>query len=107
MKLKPDPSPGRQHSLADIPKLPAASVAALRRHWIETAEQSLATSATPEGRAGLKALLACDEAVLDSLLAALQSVVGPAEARRLTQPTPGGACGLVLTDEQKRRHGAQ
>jgi len=107
MHKKPDTSPGGQHPLADIPQFPAASAAVLRKHWIETAEQALAASATAEGREGLKTLLACDESALETLLAALRKVVGPEEAQRLSQPLPGGACGVVLTEEQKRRHGAQ
>jgi len=107
MILQPDPSAERQYLLAELPQLSPISVASLKQHWIETAAQLLAASATPEGRAGLKVLIGCDDPALNSLLAELENLVGPQEALRLAQATPGGALGATLTEEQRRRAGLQ
>jgi hypothetical protein len=70
---------------------------------VETAEEVLALSATPEGRAGLRALLAFNDQQLKTLLEALRAQVGVAEANRLERATPGGARGVILSEEEKRR----
>ena len=107
MEPKPDTASNRPHPLADVSGLPAAWQAAFRRQWIESAEQVIGMAATPEGREGLQALLTCGGRELDDLLAELQTVVGPEAAQRLRQATPGGARGLRLTAEQKKRWGVE
>jgi hypothetical protein len=94
---------GGDRPLTALPGIDPTAVAALKLHWIETAEQVLATAATAEGRAGLKALLSFDDASLEALLATLTAAVGPEVAKRLQQAVPGGARGLVLSEEQRKR----
>jgi hypothetical protein len=105
METNSDKQPDSPHPLSEIPGVPPAFVQALKAHWIETAEQVLALFGTKEGRAGLQALLVCHVDELETLLSTLSDVVGPEEAARLLQPTPGLALGLVLSDEQKKQVG--
>jgi hypothetical protein len=93
------------HPLAAIPGISPASLAALKQRWIETAEQVIALAATPQGQDGLKTLLACSDQQWGELLAKLKEAVGTESAARLEQPSPGGALGVVLTEEQKKRFG--
>jgi hypothetical protein len=86
------------HALNTVPGLPEHWRQALQGRWLETVEQVLGLAATPPGHAGLRALLACSAHDLDALLARLDEVVSPAEASRLRQPTPGGACGLLVPE---------
>ena len=93
----------REHPLAEVAGLAPETVAALKKHWLGTAEQALAGAATPEGRAGLKRLLGFDEAQLEGLLATLTAAVGSEAAARLRQPAPGGSRGMILNPEQQQR----
>ena len=96
-----------QHPLAEIPELSPDTVCALKGQWIETAEQVLALSASEEGQEGLKTLLGLDDTGLGELLDQLAEIVGPDVSSQLRQPTPGGPCGVILTDEQRRRFGVK
>jgi hypothetical protein len=91
------------HSLSSIPEVSAVVATALKQNWIETAEQVIGLAATVPGREGLKRLLGLDEAGLSALLAILAEVVGLESTRQLSQPSPGGATGVVLTDEQRAK----
>ncbi|NLH72755.1 MAG: hypothetical protein GX456_06855 [Verrucomicrobia bacterium] len=93
------------HPLAAVPGLDPQALAAFKGRWIETVEQVLSLSATTEGREGLRRLLGCDQEQLEELLAQLSAAVGPETARVLRQPQAGGECGLLLTDEHKKKHG--
>ena len=91
------------HPLAAIGGISSVVVATLKQRWVDTAEEALAMSSTPEGRAGLRALLSFDDLQLQTLLHVLRSEVGVAEANRLERATPGGARGVILGDDEKRR----
>lgn len=96
MTFEPESSPGRQHMLADQPQIPSAAVEVLTSRWIETVEQVVSISSTPEGREGLKVLLGFEDAAMDSFLGVLRSVLNPGEVERLGDSTPGGPCGALL-----------
>jgi hypothetical protein len=89
--------------LAAIRGVPPPVVQALKGRWVATAEEVLAMSATPEGGAGLRALLSFDDQQLQTLLDTLRAEVGALEAKRLERATPGGARGVILSEEEKRR----
>ena len=91
------------HPLAAIRGVSPPVVRALKGRWVETAEEVLAMSATAEGRAGLMALLSFGDQQLKALLDTLRAEVGVAEANRLERAAPGGARGVVLSEEEKRR----
>jgi len=91
------------HPLAAIGGVSPLVVRALKGRWVETAEEVLALSATPEGRTGLGALLCFDGRQLQTLLDTLRAEVGAAEASRLERATPGGARGVILSEEEKGR----
>lgn len=98
--------PGRDHPLADVAGLDAASVERLAGQWVRTAEQALALASTPEGREGLRRLLELGEPGLARMLDALRSAVGRERAAALEKPDTGRPPdGALLTDEQKRRFG--
>ena len=92
------------HPLDQLEGLSAEAVASLRGRWIETAEQLVALAASEDGRAGLKELLDLDDDALGELVARAKALVGSEGTARLSQATPGGTLGVVLTDEQKRLH---
>lgn len=95
------------HLLQSVPGIEAAVIEPLKKQWIETAEQFLAISASPEGRTGLKTLLGLDDEKMDQLIGRLRDCVGPVEEQRLCQPIPGGPLGALLTEEQKRKFGVK
>ena len=98
--------PGRDHPLADVAGLDAASVERLAGQWVRTAEQALALASTPEGREGLRRLLELGEPGLARMLELLRSAVGRERAAALEKPDTGRPPdGALLTDEQKRRFG--
>ncbi len=100
--------PGRDHPLADVVGLDAASLERLAGQWVGTAEQALALASTPEGREGLRRLLELGEPGLARMLELLRSAVGRERAAALEKPDAGRPPdGALLTDEQKRRFGIQ
>lgn len=90
------------HPLNQLDLLPDEALAALRKRWIETAEQLIATASTPEGRACLARLPGLDAGKLDDALARLEEVVGPVAKRELQQPVPGGKLGLLIPQDEHR-----
>ncbi len=107
MASDPTGSKSGSHPLAGIQGVSPSVVRALKGHWVESAEEVFALSATPEGRAGLKALLSFNDRQLKTLLDALRAEVGAAEAKRLERAAPGGAGGVILSEEDKRRFKAE
>jgi hypothetical protein len=91
----------KEHLLSELGILPEPALAALQRRWIETAEQLLGTAATPEGRAGLQRLLACDGPALDAWIAQVEKVVGAAPSAELAHPVPARKLGLIVPKEPR------
>lgn len=93
------------HPLGSVAGVSAESARRLKERWIETAEQALAATATPEGREGLRELLGMDAAAFEGFLGKLIAAVGAERAAELQKPVDPRARGVVLTEEQKRRMG--
>ncbi|MEI6394518.1 MAG: hypothetical protein WCT12_25855 [Verrucomicrobiota bacterium] len=96
----------KEHALNELNVLTETALAVLRQRWIETAEQLLGAAATPEGKAGLQGLLACDGAALEVVLARLGAVVGPALQAELARPVVAGKLGLIIPENPPERPGA-
>ena len=86
----------KEHPLNELNVLTETALAVLRQRWIETAEQFLGTAATPEGKAGLQRLLACDGPALEAVLAKLGEVVGPTLQAELARPAVAAKLGLII-----------
>jgi hypothetical protein len=99
------PGPSSEHPLRNFPTLTPGQVQVLRAQWIETAEAFLGTASTPAGREGLARLLSVSDEELQRLLEKARELVGPGRADGLSQPTPGGPLGSLLTEEQKHKFG--
>ncbi len=80
-------------------------IQALQGHWIETIDQFLSTTATVDGCEGMVRLLDVSECAFNDIRAHLSQLVPSVSRDEIGTPQPGGALGVILTDEQKRQGG--
>ena len=107
--MTPSPEQSRQegqpHPLEALGGLTADQIQRLRGRWIESVEALAALAGSAEARAGLIRLLEITEEQFPQLLQGIGELLGPERTARLSQPSPGGRTGVILTEQQKRELG--
>ena len=73
-------------------------IEALRSHWIETVEQGLAATATPEGRDGMARLLCVSDDELQEIVVRLAQELPSEIGDKLMSAEPGGPLGAMLEE---------
>ena len=92
----------KEDQLAEV--LSAEQIRCLKNQWIETPEQFLSIAATDEGQVGLCKLLGIKKKLLIGILDHLRKMIPPETARDVSTPKPGGSLGVILTEDQIRKH---
>lgn len=98
---------GDEHVLASLTSLSPESIDSLAKRWITSVEQIIALCATEDGRKGIMQILGTDSTGLASLLREAEAMVGEEKAKNLRQAHAGGARGVILTEEEKRKYGRE
>lgn len=106
MPMTPSPEPsrprGKPHPLEALACLTPEQIQRLRGRWIESVEALAALAGSDDARAGLIRLLEITGQQFQQLGQGIQELLGPEETARLSQPSPGGRTGVILTEQQKR-----